>query len=520
MTIQTRPRPAIVSVLLLVATAALTGCNGGILQDDASPATQRQAPAARSVPLTGPATPGSRNGAPGSGTPAAGRTGSAAEGPAPTPSAPAPPRARLTLEEVQGQVRGFADQFRSEVASATEQIMRRRTEPEIRMKAHQYKLDAATAVYDIAAETNPQQAVLDMLVLVTLQWYDVEAHQGETFGEDIKPLRDATRLLKDTAWSLAARVISDRQRGDLLEVIDRWWEDNAGDAEIWYVRIGDIAGYSAGTGLEDALGAFTNLPGAFLNAFVPVSDAAQTLDDAQATAERITWLAPRLMILAQWRAEAIIFKTLATTEIGSVLESTNRAVAAADRATTVAEGLPSEIAAQTRGVFSDFAENEATIRALLDESRQAIDSAEKLAGTTRTAVADAERTFQAADQLTRTFDEMLKTMQAFGDDDGESEQTGGDPGRPFDVTEYTEALNAATATLEEANRTLLNFQSTTDPAALQARLDSVSGSGRGLVDHAAARLERVALIVSGSLAAAGVLIVLTLKLVPGRRSGA
>jgi len=531
---------------VLLTAVTVVGCGDGLSRDP-GPASAQSKPA---VPLTGPQTPeaaspqasGDRTSMTLSevkpeATPSrpAGSppTVSTAAKPNPATAKPASPApasgstSQLNSEQILSRLRTFADQYRSEIGSACDKIKATRTDPALRRKAHQYKLDASTAIYDIAAEPDPRQAVLDSLVLVTLQWYAAEANAVADFPEDHQLVRDATRVVKESAWALAARVIDAKRRAELLQIIDRWWADNAGSGEIWYVRITDFAGYGKGTPFEGAFGAVTGLPGSLLNAFVPVGDATATLNDAQVTAERITWLTPRLMILAQWRAEAIIFETLATTEVEQILASTNRAVDAADRATTVAENLPAEVAAQTGSVLEDLAENQESIRALLEETRATIGSVDGLAGTSQAVIAESERTIQAADQLAASVDRLLvtwKEIQAQSAERDAAERASADPdaepGPPFDITEYTEALNAATATIEETNRVLLNLQSVTEPNVLNARLMEVTQSGESFITHATARLERLALVAAAGVAGAGILIVLAFRLVPSRRGPA
>lgn len=528
---------------VLLTAVTVVGCGDGLSRDP-GPASAQSKPA---VPLTGPQTPeaastqasGDRTsmtlsevkpeGTPSrpAGTPPAASTnGTAGTGStAASPASPAPASgstSQLNSEQILSRLRTFADQYRSEIGSACDKIKATRTDPALRRKAHQYKLDASTAIYDIAAEPDPRQAVLDSLVLVTLQWYAAEANAVADFPEDHQLVRDATRVVKESAWALAARVIDEKRRAELLQIIDRWWADNAGSGEIWYVRITDFAGYGKGTPFEGAFGAVTGLPGSLLNAFVPVGDATATLNDAQVTAERVTWLTPRLMILAQWRAEALIFETLATTEVEQIIASTNRAVDAADRATTVAENLPAEVAAQTGTVLEDLAENQESIRALLEETRATIGSVDGLAGTSQGVIAESERTIQAADQLAGSVDRLLVTWKEIQAQSAERDAADPDaePGPPFDITEYTEALNAATATIEETNRVLLNLQSVTEPNVLNARLMEVTQSGESFITHATARLERLALVAAAGVAGAGILIVLAFKLVPSRRGPA
>jgi predicted lipoprotein len=88
--------------------------------------------------------------------------------------------------------------------------------------------------------------------------------------------------------------------------------------------------------------------------------------------------------------------------------------------------------------------------------------------------------------------------------------------RPFDINEYTSAINAATATLEETNALIQNLEQSTQPDALAARLDVFANRGEGLVDRLASDLTRLIVIAGLSIAGAGIIIVLAAKLIPVR----
>lgn len=436
----------------------------------------------------------------------------------------------LTAEQIRTRLRAFADQYRNEIASACDEIKERSETPQARRRAHQYKLDAVTAVYDIAATDDPRQAVLDALVLVTLQSYEADARAQSRFSsEDAALIQERARVLRQSAWALAARVMDEQQRARLLALIERWWNDNQQAAQIWYVRISDFIRYS-GTGspenavggaIEGALESVGSFSSGFINTFVPVGDATDSLNEASLAAERAVWLTPRLMILAQWRTEAILLDSLATPEITSVVESTNQAVAVADRATAVAEALPDQIRAEREALVRDLTENDETLRGLLQETRAAIDSVHAVAGETNTAVQSTralaestESTINAASELVGSVERLVITAR------GPEDSAPDDPGEPFDIAEYTRAAEALQLTLAEANTLLENINATTEPDRLAARLEPTIAEAQAAVDNAADRAERLIVLAAAVAAAAGIAIVLVAKLVPTRRRAA
>ncbi len=440
------------------------------------------------------------------------------------PPAANPSKPKLTIQQVRSRLRSFADQYRNEIASACDEIKANREDPRLRRLAHQYKLDGTTAVYDIAVEENARQAVLDMLVLVTLQWYAAESHAERQFPQDHELIRERARIIKDSAWTLAAQVLSEKQRTDLLSIIDQWWTANGSQTEIWYVRITDFAGYGKGTAFEGVFGGVTNLPGKFLNVFVPIDDATDSLNEASNTAERAVWLTPRLMILAQWRAEAIVLDSLATTEVSGLIRSTNEAVRVADRATSVAETLPAELGAQREALIRDLVENEESLKALLDETRATIESIRTVTADANSIAVEGQALLEAtesalgtADTVVRSVESMIATAQqggSDGDDAGGSEES---PGRPFDITEYTEALRSAEAALAEVNAALAKMETATEPDELARRLEPALGLSEGFIDDTLGRVERLVIVSAAALALAGIAIIAFAKFVPARR---
>jgi hypothetical protein len=419
---------------------------------------------------------------------------------------------RLTPEQLRQRLRAFADQFRSELASACDRIKRQREDPLTRQRAHQYKIDGATAMYDIAVNPSEQEALLDAIVLSTLQTRVVASIASAQFPDDYDLLMERAEILEQSAWSLSAQVMSEKQRAELLQVIDNWWADHDGVTEIWYIRLSTFAGYGKGTSFEGLLGAVGGLPGQFLNAFVPVSDAADTLDQATAAAERATWLAPRLLILSQWRAEAIVLETLAATEVKSVIESTAQAV-------DVAERLPAQITAEREALFDDLAENEQTLRNLLDDTTEAIDAVRAVSEETRETVAQSEALIDAAERAMQTVDQVVGSVDGVVARVAEMQADApepAEPGRPFDITEYTEALNAANAAIAELNSTVAELDRATEPGALAAKLDPTFTAVDAMVDSAAARLERLVIVAAVAVAAAGIAVVGFARLVPPR----
>ncbi len=401
---------------------------------------------------------------------------------APLPADPAPDRVQnmpqsrqVTPLELRERNRAFADRYRVVLAKASDTIMRRRDDPLLRQKAHQLKIDGATAIYDIVIDPSPRTALLNLVVQITLQKKLADSSAAADFPEDHPLIQESVTQLYDEVWTHASLVMQERERTELLGVIDRWWEDRAGEQGIWYVRLSDLAGYGSGTSLEGLIGSARGLPSSLLNTFVPLGDASESLDEITVVSESATWFAPRLIVLTQWRLEAIVFETLATTELTGTVDAVQRLVA-------TAETLPQDVGREVNATIEALAEREASLSPLLDRTEAVIASA----GATTSEATELVRSLEQTTNALTGLSESLKPLLAqFDKDETEDEADDEAPGRPFDITEYTETVRALEDTLEEAAALVDRIEVTTGPMALEARAEAISGHAGRLILYAA-----------------------------------
>ena len=225
------------------------------------------------------------------------------------------------------------------------------------------------------------------------------------------------------------------------------------------------------------------------------------------------------MILAQWRAEAIVLDTLATTEVSGLIDSTNEAVRVADRATSVAETLPTELGAQREALIRDLVENEASLKALLDETRATIDSIRTVTSDANSIVVEGQTLLEATESTLGAADTVVKSVESMiarAQESGGEEDPGAEPGRPFDITEYTEALRSAESALTEVNTVLASMQTATEPDELSRRIEPVLGLSTEFVDETLGRVERLVVFAAIAFALAGIAVLAFAKLVPSR----
>lgn len=387
-----------------------------------------------------------------------------------------------TPAQMQATVRNFADHYRQSMASALDRIIIESDDPELIRRAHAAKINGVTAMYDIAVDPIPASAMLNGLVLVSLQAKFLRANGEQYLGEYYPLLQITADRLQEEAFRIAARAMTEQQRIDLRATIDQWAAANPDERNFWYIRLDDLPGIS-----EDPnyLKSFTSLPGSFLRFVNPLSGTNKSVTDAQILAERMSWLAPRLMILAQWRAEAIVYNSIANTRLNEVVDLGNRI-------TTVAEELPNNISDQREALFDDLEANEELMNNLLTRSESMTNEATELVTTVNSLAERIESIMAASREASDKKHERYPDLP---------------PPRPFDITEYTEALNELNKVVTDANTLLLNADTAASPKAIDDRLAVVETSVRNLIFTAAAAL----LVV-------GLLLILAVKFIPRRQS--
>ena len=392
----------------------------------------------------------------------------------------------MTPLQIRDRTRAFADYYRDKVAAVCDRVAEQTDDPAVARRVRQLKIDAVTAMYDIAIDPAPTTAMINALVMVSLQCVIAERHGALMFGneENTEILAVAQQVQKD-GFSLAARVMSQAQRQQLLDLVKGWADQNPTEVNIWYVRLNDLPGVNGQASMLEVVDSLTDLPGKFLGKFIPgVTTAGQSVSDVSLLAERMSWLAPRLLIVGQWRAEMLVYQSLSAPQIAESLEL-------GQRVTDVVETLPATLTAQRQGLFEDLNQNDELVNGLLERT-------DSIVGHTST--------------LATHIDVILgrvQTMIAASAVANAGQPVSDVPARPFDITEYTAALTELDSIVQNANTLLDGVDSSTQEERLAAKMDVVKSEVSGLIWLGGG-------VLGGSIALAGVLIVLAVKLIPRR----
>ena len=253
----------------------------------------------------------------------------------------------LNAEELQIALMSFADSWGSHINETTALLVQRVATPAVRHHVSAFRLYAMAAGYDIAASPYPGPALLDMLVLVTLNRMVWEEHwMPKVYGQPAADLVATLRQLEGDIWDLAAKVLTPAQRQELRDLLRAWRDKYPDKTGVSFVRFSDFGELGRKPSLEQARKA-----GGLL---APVKQAVQAADEIRLLGERALYLVVRMQELLASRAEYTVQNLLTTPEIAQLLSDVTAFREVSNRYAELFETLPAQLTEQTRATIDQI----------------------------------------------------------------------------------------------------------------------------------------------------------------------
>ncbi len=400
------------------------------------------------------------------------------------PAAREAERIQLELRQLQARNMRFADQYVGRVIEETGRFRRTLTDPELRSTVSNWRLAQANSAYTAAAGETPIVSTLDLMTLAALSRMVIEDTVLPRFGEKAAPLLAVHRELEVLAWTLSDEFLTKEQEDEVLAIMVEWRKEHPEVTSVAFVSFLDYArqiGRGTLTDTQRRSGLFAAIG---IDPLSGIDPAVRQIQQTRLLAERTIFYLQRIPYIVPLQMEVVTSELLLRPEMRGALEDSDRISRSADRLAGVAEGLPAAFASERAALVDQLSNvlvaQQATLHPMLIELRQALEAAD----TTATSV----------DSVVRTIDAMIARPRA-------AAAPGTDPGRPFDIREYTRAAEEITRTANEL-KLLLTALDETAPV-LSSKLDSTVAHGRSLVDHIALLAAvLIMLLIGGTLAAA------------------
>ena len=366
----------------------------------------------------------------------------------------------ITELELQSNLMSFADRSASILISALEEFDAKDPTPEARKFVMSDISYCLSAVYTVAAEPNPQAALLDLTVIITLgrSIYEEDIHRQ--YGDQIEPVILAFKSLEADVWRIVARVLDPAQQQELRGHIQNWRTAHPDLTVYNYIRFSDFdASRRDSTLVERSQGG---------GLFKSVRQVTEEVEETRMLAERAIFLATRLPLLTGYFAEVWMSQLMVNPEARQVLSDLNQLAELSARLVEVTDSLPRQIADEQNMIIDRVMEDvtklsEETVDGVMGrvstERSEAIDQLmTRLAGerdeTIRVLAGEEQRlsdllgnvrlVLEEGNGLVVSLDQLAGRLGLDQSSEGES--------RPFDIRDYRETLSEASKTAGELAR--------------------------------------------------------------------
>ena len=391
------------------------------------------------------------------------------------------------LLQTQLAVMRFADEYTARVNAQVGVFQQATSDPGERLESQAWLVSQATAAFTIASGPNPELNAIDMLVFTTLSRMVIEDRWvGELYGARANGLLTEHRALETRIWDYARVLLTEAQTSELRSSIEAWHRQNPLGRAVPFIHLEDFAFATSETrpGATSSSSIFSFLG---IDPLSNLDPAVRELAQSRQLAERAVYYGQRAPMLVSMEAQRLAFELAVAPESVRLIDSVARIGNAAQATSVLAADLPNLLAAERAATIDQLTgildERQGQLKALVAELRTALEAG----GVTSDSVRE---TIAALDALMARFERPAP-------------REGAPPSRPFDVTEYTEALRQLGATATQLQ--VLLAQADSKAPAITQLSDRAADRMATVVDQVYWRLVQlvlvlVAAVVIGALA--------------------
>ena len=391
------------------------------------------------------------------------------------------------LLQTQLAVMRFADEYTARVNAQVGVFQQATSDPGERLESQAWLVSQATAAFTIASGPNPELNAIDMLVFTTLSRMVIEDRWvGEIYGQRAQGLLAEHRALETRIWDYARVLLTEAQTSELRSSIEAWHRQNPLGRAVPFIHLEDFAFATSETrpGTNSSSSIFSFLG---IDPLSNLDPAVRELAQSRQLAERAVYYGQRAPMLVSMEAQRLAFELAVAPESVRLIDSVARIGNAAQTTSVLAADLPNLLAAERAATIDQLTgildERQGQLKALVAELRTALEAG----GVTSDSVRE---TIAALDALMARFERPAP-------------REGAPPSRPFDVTEYTEALRQLGATATQLQ--VLLAQADSKAPAITQLSDRAADRMATVVDQVYWRLVQlvlvlVAAVVIGALA--------------------
>jgi hypothetical protein len=353
----------------------------------------------------------------------------------------------MTEAQLQSHLMSFADRFASISGSAWLIYDQQAPPSEERLVVLSHSTNAVSSAFTIAADADPNMALLNMVSMVSLGRIIYEEALLKKYGPRIEPMLELFRKAETDIWGLADRVLTPKQHQDFKAIIMAWHKANPEVIFFPYIRFSDLIDVRGKSMQVKAKGLFSS-----------VENATQEVEEMRLLAERGIYLGTRMPLMLGGFMDFWFSELNQNPEIKKTMDDLHRFSASTERLANVAENLPDQI--------KDFISEEQGVQVSLKELRRTLETGNELVTSTNALV------------------DRLIVGQLISSEDSS-------PVEPFNIKDYQATLAEASKTIQLLERLIKAFDQVmlsqgweqTLPKIVES-LDHIGSEGDERIDHA------------------------------------
>jgi hypothetical protein len=234
------------------------------------------------------------------------------------------------------------------------------------------------AAFMIASDADPDAALLDMVVMVTLGRLIYEQHWLHKISPSVESMVAGFRKAEKDIWEIVGTVLEPDQQQELMGLIKQWRRDYPRELQFSYIRVSDFASERA----KSRLARIWKPSGLFKS----VEMATQQVEAARLLAERAIFLTTRMPLLAGYFADVWTSQLLISPELKDLLADLHRFVDITEdmpqnfsrERQALIDQLMDRLAEERKNTINDFIAQEASLKGVLSDIKQAASETNKL----------------------------------------------------------------------------------------------------------------------------------------------
>jgi len=394
----------------------------------------------------------------------------------------------VTEAELQLELMSYADRYASVAAQALDDVERMGPPPETRRAVLGDLVYSAAAAFTIAAEPDPQLALLDLVVLTTMGRMVFEDYWRPRLGAPTEPVITAFEMLERDIWTVAAPILDQAQQQELRERIEAFHAENPELSTFSNLRFADFPSKRASSTLKKKKSG---------GIFSSVRNITDQVEQTRLLAERAMYLSTRLPLLTGGFADAWVSRLSFNPAVEEMREDVRTLALVSDRLATVAEQLPEQITSERKETIEQVAREATALRydaiehlleGVAEERRQILEQLIEEEQRVGGLITELRHTLEEANTLTLSADALAQRF-----DIGEPLPPGAVE-EPFDIEDYRATLIDARTMIAEANGMVLSTNELLNspganrlvPSLIEA-INQAGETSEGLVDHSVLR---------------------------------